>query len=106
MRLPQPCSVQHLVSQHLDIAGVPRRSFFEQLACLSPSELERDKLLELSSAAGQEELSQYCSRPRRTALEVWQVAGGGWLVAGWALGWSHTWPCWPILLSYPCAGAV
>ncbi|KAF6327729.1 NADPH dependent diflavin oxidoreductase 1 [Rhinolophus ferrumequinum] len=69
-RLPQPCSVRHLVSQYLDIVGVPRRSFFELLACLSPSELERDKLLELSSAAGQEELSQYCSRPRRTALEV------------------------------------
>nr|XP_019612380.1 PREDICTED: NADPH-dependent diflavin oxidoreductase 1 isoform X1 [Rhinolophus sinicus] len=69
-RLPQPCSVRHLVSQYLDIVSVPRRSFFELLACLSPSELERDKLLELSSAAGQEELSQYCSRPRRTALEV------------------------------------
>nr|KAF6486105.1 NADPH dependent diflavin oxidoreductase 1 [Rousettus aegyptiacus] len=69
-RLPQPCSVRHLVSQYLDIASVPRRSFFELLACLSPHELERDKLLELSSAAGQEELSEYCSRPRRTALEV------------------------------------
>ncbi|XP_011368194.1 NADPH-dependent diflavin oxidoreductase 1 isoform X1 [Pteropus vampyrus] len=69
-RLPQPCSVRHLVSQYLDIASVPRRSFFELLACLSPHELERDKLLELSSPAGQEELSQYCSRPRRTALEV------------------------------------
>lgn len=69
-RLPQPCSVWHLVARYLDITGVPRRSFFELLACLSPSELERDKLLELSSAAGQEELAEYCSRPRRTALEV------------------------------------
>lgn len=69
-RLPQPCSVRRLVSQYLDISSVPRRSFFELLACLSPHELEREKLLELSSARGQEELCEYCTRPRRTILEV------------------------------------
>ncbi|KAG8518621.1 NADPH-dependent diflavin oxidoreductase 1 [Galemys pyrenaicus] len=68
--LPRPCSVRHLVSRYLDIASVPRRSFFELLACLSPHELEREKLLELSSAQGQEELLSYCMRPRRTTLEV------------------------------------
>uniref|UniRef100_A0A286XJL1 NADPH-dependent diflavin oxidoreductase 1 n=1 Tax=Cavia porcellus TaxID=10141 RepID=A0A286XJL1_CAVPO len=68
--LPQPCSVWHLVTRYLDIASVPRRSFFELLACLSPHELEREKLLELSSATGQELLCEYCSRPRRTILEV------------------------------------
>lgn len=94
-RLPQPCSVRHLVSQYLDIASVPRRSFFELLACLSPHELERDKLLELSSAAGQEELSEYCSRPRRTALEV---RGRGARRAGPGLraeAQSHVRLCWP-----------
>ncbi|XP_006062609.1 NADPH-dependent diflavin oxidoreductase 1 isoform X2 [Bubalus bubalis] len=69
-RLPQPCSVRRLVSQYLDIASVPRRSFFELLACLSPHELEREKLREFGSALGQEELCEYCTRPRRTALEV------------------------------------
>lgn len=73
-RLPQPCSVRRLVSQYLDIASVPRRSFFELLACLSPHELEREKLREFGSARGQEELCEYCTRPRRTALEV----GRGW----------------------------
>lgn len=68
--LPQPCTVWNLVSQYLDIASVPRRSFFELLACLSQHALEREKLLELSSARGQEELWEYCSRPRRTILEV------------------------------------
>uniref|UniRef100_A0A8C9CU01 NADPH-dependent diflavin oxidoreductase 1 n=1 Tax=Peromyscus maniculatus bairdii TaxID=230844 RepID=A0A8C9CU01_PERMB len=68
--LPQPCTVWHLVSQYLDIASVPRRSFFELLACLSPHGLEREKLLEFSSARGQEELWEYCNRPRRTILEV------------------------------------
>ncbi|XP_040601199.1 NADPH-dependent diflavin oxidoreductase 1 isoform X4 [Mesocricetus auratus] len=68
--LPQPCTVWQLVSQYLDIASVPRRSFFELLACLSPHGLEREKLLEFSSARGQEELWEYCNRPRRTILEV------------------------------------
>ncbi|XP_051022488.1 NADPH-dependent diflavin oxidoreductase 1 isoform X3 [Acomys russatus] len=68
--LPQPCTVWHLVSQYLDIASVPRRSFFELLACLSPHALEREKLLEFSSARGQEELWEYCNRPRRTIVEV------------------------------------
>ncbi|XP_023371965.1 NADPH-dependent diflavin oxidoreductase 1 isoform X1 [Otolemur garnettii] len=69
-RLPQPCSIWQLVSQYLDITSVPRRSFFELLACLSVHELERKKLLEFSSAQGQEELYEYCNRPRRTILEV------------------------------------
>ncbi|XP_075415864.1 NADPH-dependent diflavin oxidoreductase 1 isoform X1 [Tenrec ecaudatus] len=69
-RLPQPCSVRHLVGRYLDVAGVPRRSLFELLASLSPDELEREKLLEFSSAGGQEALHAYCTRPRRTVLEV------------------------------------
>ncbi|KAM9840892.1 NADPH-dependent diflavin oxidoreductase 1 [Aulostomus maculatus] len=69
-RLPQPCTVRHLVESYLDIAAVPRRSFFELLSSFSNDDLEREKLAEFSSAAGQEELHSYCNRPRRTALEV------------------------------------
>ncbi|XP_072310185.1 NADPH-dependent diflavin oxidoreductase 1 [Eucyclogobius newberryi] len=69
-RLPQPCTVRHLVETYLDIAAVPRRSFFELLSTFATDELERGKLLEFSSAAGQGDLHAYCTRPRRTALEV------------------------------------
>ncbi|KAM6985413.1 NADPH-dependent diflavin oxidoreductase 1 [Aplochiton taeniatus] len=69
-RLPQPCTVRHLVEQYLDVAAVPRRSFFELLATFSTNQLEKEKLVEFSSAQGQEELHAYCNRPRRTALEV------------------------------------
>lgn len=69
-RLPQPCSVCHLVEKYLDIAAVPRRSFFELLLTFATNELEREKLLEFSSAAGQDDLHNYCNRPRRTVLEV------------------------------------
>ncbi|KFV68708.1 NADPH-dependent diflavin oxidoreductase 1 [Dryobates pubescens] len=68
--LPQPCSIRQLLTHHLDLACVPRRSFFQLLSCLSTHPLEREKLQELSSAQGQEELYSYCNRPRRTTLEV------------------------------------
>ncbi|XP_070780851.1 NADPH-dependent diflavin oxidoreductase 1 [Enoplosus armatus] len=69
-QLPQPCTARHLVESYLDIAAVPRRSFFELLSAFATDELEREKLVEFSSAAGQDELHSYCNRPRRTALEV------------------------------------
>nr|XP_061800696.1 NADPH-dependent diflavin oxidoreductase 1-like isoform X2 [Nerophis lumbriciformis] len=69
-RLRQPCTLRDLVERYLDIAAVPRRSFFELLATVSTNELEREKLIEFSSAEGQEDLHIYCNRPRRTALEV------------------------------------
>ncbi|XP_041262697.1 NADPH-dependent diflavin oxidoreductase 1 isoform X2 [Onychostruthus taczanowskii] len=68
--LPQPCTIQYLVTHYLDISCVPRRSFFELLASFSTNELEREKLQEFSSAQGQEDLYSYCNRPRRTTLEV------------------------------------
>ncbi|TKS84077.1 NADPH-dependent diflavin oxidoreductase 1 [Collichthys lucidus] len=69
-RLPQPCTVRHLVESYLDINAVPRRSFFELLLTFATDELEHEKLMEFSSAEGQDELLSYCNRPRRTALEV------------------------------------
>ncbi|XP_068430284.1 NADPH-dependent diflavin oxidoreductase 1 isoform X2 [Clinocottus analis] len=69
-RLPQPCTVRHLVESYLDIGAVPRRSFFELLSTFATNEMEQQKLVEFSSASGQDELHSYCNRPRRTALEV------------------------------------
>ncbi|XP_074474499.1 NADPH-dependent diflavin oxidoreductase 1 [Sebastes fasciatus] len=69
-RLPQPCTVRHLVESYLDIAAVPRRSYFELLSTFATNENEQEKLVEFSSAAGQDDLHTYCRRVRRTALEV------------------------------------
>lgn len=68
------------MTHYLDIACIPRRSFFELLSWFSPNELEREKLQEFSSAQGQEDLYAYCNRPRRTTLEVRgrQGSGGEW----------------------------
>lgn len=49
---------------------VPRRYAFELLSHFTDSDLEREKLKEFVSAAGQDELYTYCNRPKRTILEV------------------------------------
>ncbi len=49
---------------------VPRSYAFELLAHFTDSDLEREKLLEFTSPAGQDELFNYCNRPKRTILEV------------------------------------
>lgn len=53
-----------------DFQSIPRRSFFELLVRFSVDELEREKLLEFISAEGQQDLYNYCNRPRRTLIEV------------------------------------
>lgn len=51
---------------------VPRRYAFELLSHFTDSDLEREKLKEFVSPAGQDELCNYCNRPKRTILEVLQ----------------------------------
>ncbi|XP_071820437.1 NADPH-dependent diflavin oxidoreductase 1-like isoform X2 [Apostichopus japonicus] len=70
--IPRHCSIKHLVTHYLDINGIPRRSFYELLSYHANNDLEKEKLLEFSSAEGQQDLYAYCNRPRRTTLEVLQ----------------------------------
>ncbi|CAL1273527.1 unnamed protein product [Larinioides sclopetarius] len=67
---PYPCTVRQCAISYFDILSVPRRSFFEVFHHFSQDELEKEKLVEFTTAAGQEELYDYCNRPRRTILEV------------------------------------
>jgi len=68
--LPQPCSVRMAVTSYLDIQSIPRRWFFELLSHFSTDELEKEKCLEFNTAEGQQDLYEYCNRPRRHILEV------------------------------------
>ena len=72
--LPRPCSIKQCVERLWDIQAIPGRYFFELLSHFSPDNedgaTEKEKLLELSSAEGQQELYDYCNRPRRNILEV------------------------------------
>lgn len=68
--LPPVFSMEDCARRHWDLQCIPRRSFFELLARFSTDELEREKLLEFSSPEGQQDLYDYCNRPRRTLAEV------------------------------------
>ncbi|PVI06366.1 riboflavin synthase domain-like protein [Periconia macrospinosa] len=78
-RLPIPhvnstttLTLRILLSNHLDIMSIPRRSFFAQLAHFTTDEFQRDRLLEFTNPEYVDELYDYTTRPRRSILEVLQ----------------------------------
>ncbi|KAB7500024.1 NADPH-dependent diflavin oxidoreductase 1 [Armadillidium nasatum] len=68
--LPQPCTVEQCVKCYFDIQCVPKRHFFELLSHFTTDENEKEKFLEFASAEGQEEMFNYCTRPKRSILEA------------------------------------
>lgn len=60
-RLPTiDCSMSELLSQYLDIAGRPRRSFFSALAYFAENSEEKSKLYEMASPQGTDLYWSYC----------------------------------------------
>ncbi|KAI8915796.1 hypothetical protein EDD86DRAFT_196835 [Gorgonomyces haynaldii] len=71
-RLLQCKSLRELLTDYLDLFGKPRRYFFWLLSYFCADERHAEKLLELSSTEGQDELYGYAHRVRRTTFEVLQ----------------------------------
>ncbi|XP_065352803.1 NADPH-dependent diflavin oxidoreductase 1 [Cloeon dipterum] len=67
---PNPCPAAEVVAKLLDLQAVPQRYALTLMAHFTTSELEEERLLELASPQGQEDLFSYCHRPRRSTLEV------------------------------------
>ncbi|CAO3630443.1 unnamed protein product [Cunninghamella echinulata] len=67
---PKVMTFRDLFTYHLDVFGVPRRSFFEMLSYFSTNEDHIERLREFISPEGQEDMWKYCQRPRRTIAEV------------------------------------
>jgi sulfite reductase alpha subunit-like flavoprotein len=63
-------NLRNLVSYHLDISGVPRRYFFELLSFFAKDPLQANKLRELSSVEGQEDMNEYARKAKRSFLDV------------------------------------
>lgn len=63
-------TIGDLVEKYFDLNSIPRMSFFEMLAELSNDEIEKEKLEEFLTVEGQEDLFNYCYRPRRTIVEI------------------------------------
>jgi len=68
--LPRPCSVQQAVMSYFDVQSIPRRYFFELLSHFTTDPLEKEKFIEFNTAEGQQDLYEYCNKPRRHILEV------------------------------------
>ncbi|KAF1961589.1 sulfite reductase flavo protein alpha-component [Byssothecium circinans] len=78
-RLPSPhlppsstITLRTLLTNHLDIMSIPRRSFFAHLAHFTTDEFQRDRLIEFTNPEYIDELYDYTTRPRRSILEVLQ----------------------------------
>lgn len=67
-----PITLRILLTNHLDIMSIPRRSFFAQLAHFTTDEFQKDRLLEFTNPEYIDELYDYTTRPRRSILEVLQ----------------------------------
>ncbi|CAB0028122.1 unnamed protein product [Trichogramma brassicae] len=68
--LQQKLSLKQIVQQYWDLNVKPKRSALHTLSMISDNELEKEKLLEFTTAEGQEELYNYINRPRRNIIEV------------------------------------
>jgi sulfite reductase alpha subunit-like flavoprotein len=67
LNIRTPCKLADFVAAQLDLSAMPRRRFFERLAAFAANDLERDKLVDFSSAEG-DALIQYAYREKRTIL--------------------------------------
>ncbi|KAI5811291.1 hypothetical protein DFH27DRAFT_589178 [Peziza echinospora] len=70
-----PLTLRTLLTHHLDITAIPRRSFFSYIANYTDNELHKERLLEFINPEFIDELWDYTTRPRRTIVEVLQEFG-------------------------------
>ena len=68
--LENPISLRALFQYHLDLFGRPKRYFFHLLSFFATDEQHKEKLAELASSEGLDQLYQYCYRPKRNIYEV------------------------------------
>lgn len=75
MPIPLPqrvTTLRVLLTDHLDLTAIPRRSFFSLIAHFTKDQFHQDRLLEFTKPEYIDELYDYTSRPRRSILEVLQ----------------------------------
>lgn len=65
-----PCTIEELVQNYMDINSIPKRSFFDLFQHFSTNDLERNMLERFASGSDLDELYDYINRPKRTILEV------------------------------------
>ena len=67
-----PMTFRELLTSHLDLNAIPRRSFFALIAHFTNDEFHKNRLLEFTNPEFLDELYDYTTRPRRSIIEVLQ----------------------------------
>ncbi|KAI9751135.1 MAG: Multifunctional pyrimidine synthesis protein CAD [Chaenotheca gracillima] len=65
-------TLRELLTKHLDITAIPRRSFFAMIAHFTSDTMHKERLLEFTNPIYVDELYDYTTRPRRSIMEVLQ----------------------------------
>lgn len=65
-------TLRTLLTTHLDLTAIPRRSFFSKTAHFAQDPVQKARLLEFAQPEYLDELYDYTTRPRRSILEVLQ----------------------------------
>ncbi|CAI7676714.1 unnamed protein product [Penicillium pancosmium] len=63
-------TLRTLLTDYLDVRGIPRRGFFSSVAHYTDNELHKERLLEFTNPEYLDELWDYTTRPRRSIIEV------------------------------------
>eukprot|EP00960_Hanusia_phi_P043861 756308-Hanusia_phi.AAC.2 len=67
-----PVALRDILLVHMDFMNTPRRHFFELLRHFTTNETQKERIEELSSVLGRDDLYDYCQKQRRTFLEVFR----------------------------------
>ena len=65
-------TLRKLLTTHLDLNAIPRRSFFSIISHFTDDTFQKDRLIEFTKPEFLDELYDYTTRPRRSVLEVLQ----------------------------------
>ena len=65
-------TLRQLLTKHLDINAIPRRSFFTAIAKYTDDAMHKERLLEFTDPQYLDEYYDYATRPRRSIIEILQ----------------------------------
>ena len=70
LRLVKGSTLRDLLTNNLDITAIPKRNFLQNMSYFTSDAMHRERLQEFCQPLYTDEFFDYCTRPRRSILEV------------------------------------